>query len=306
MNRLFTVIIFLLSAEALHAQTPLITDNLMMPKKDFGGGLFYGHDSWKNYWEGTLRRDNGNVGTVTTQSVSFMGAYGISKKVTVIAGVPYIWTKASSGTLTGLKGIQDLSLAGKYNFFRKEYEKSAISFIALGMVSFPVSNYSFDLLPLSIGLGSKNVAGRLTADYSYKSWFITGSAAYTWRSNVTLDRPSYYTDGHLTNSDEVKMPNMFDYIVRVGYKQPTWHVDLFYTQMNTLSGGDITRQNAPFVADRMNSSRIGVSTLVFVPKVKNLAVRVWGDYAFAGRNVGQSTAVFGGFVYRIGPRSTEN
>ena len=46
-------------------------------------GFLYTHDSWDQYWEGTLKRGNGNIGTVTTQSVAWMGNYGITDRLNV-------------------------------------------------------------------------------------------------------------------------------------------------------------------------------------------------------------------------------
>jgi len=298
MKKIFTAGIILFSWGWLEAQTPMLTDGLMVPKKDLGNGFFYGHDSWKNYWEGSLKRDNQNIGTITTQSISWMGVYGLSDKVTLIATLPYVWTNASSGVLHGMKGLQDLTVAAKYNFLKKDFGQSSLKFFALGVFSLPMSNYTPDFLPLSIGMGCKNLTGRFTSTYSFKQkWQLTASGAYTWRSNVYLDRPSYYTNGQMYYTNEVQMYDQLDFIVRSGYYQPTWHAELFYTQQNTLGGGDIRRQDAPFSSNQMNYSKVGASFLWNVPQVKNLAARVWGSYTVAGRNVGQSTSVIAGMMY---------
>src|SRR5689334_25215481 len=82
----------------------------MMEKNAFCVGPMYSYSSWKEYWEGTFKRDNENLGTVSTQMYSVMGNYGITRKLNALFGVPYVKTKASDGTLSGLDGIQDLSL----------------------------------------------------------------------------------------------------------------------------------------------------------------------------------------------------
>src|SRR5260221_7097064 len=102
----------------LKAQT--LTDGLMMPKKDLCTGFFYSTDSWKNYWEGSLKRDNLNMGTITTKSITWMGAYGVTEKINLIAMLPYVWTNSSGPTLHPIQGIQDLTLAWKYSFFKKD------------------------------------------------------------------------------------------------------------------------------------------------------------------------------------------
>jgi len=78
-------------------------DAIMMAKNNFCVGGMYSYSSWKNYWEGTLKRDNQNLGTVSTKMIGVMGNYGISKKLNVLFGIPYVQTKASAGTLHGQK-----------------------------------------------------------------------------------------------------------------------------------------------------------------------------------------------------------
>ena len=73
-------------------------------------------------------------------------------------------------------------------------------------------------------------------------------AGYTWRSNTTLDRPSYFNGNEFFISDEGKMPNVFDLIRKPGPYQ-RWVVGpLNHMQQNTLGGGDIVRQDTPFVS----------------------------------------------------------
>ena len=110
------------------------------------------------------KENNPNLGTVTTQSFMLMSNYGISDKLNVLASVPYVWTDASAGTLHGLKGFQDIELDVKYEFYKtKVGNNGKFSLIAVGGFSTPLTNYENDFLPMSIGLGSTNLSGRLTA-----------------------------------------------------------------------------------------------------------------------------------------------
>ena len=81
--RLLCALLLALGATTLDAQT--IDDHLMMPRQQLCTGFVYMHDSWDRYWEGPLERGNGNIGTLTTQSVSWMGTYGVTDRVNVIA-----------------------------------------------------------------------------------------------------------------------------------------------------------------------------------------------------------------------------
>jgi hypothetical protein len=280
------------------AQT--INDGLMMAPKTVCTGFLYTTEQWKNYWEGDLKRTNDNIGTLTTTSVMWMATYGVTNKLNVIAMLPYIQTDASGGTLHPMKGVQDLSLAVKYNFFKKEIGMDKIKGFGAFTYSRPMSNYTPDFLPLSIGMASQNLSYRVTGNYSTgMGIYINASAAYTWRSNVKLDRPSYYTDGNIFFTNEVKMPNVFDYVVNVGYKKKQLQVDLNYMQQNTLGGGDIRRQDMPFVSNRMNYSKIGAFVMYYVTKPKGLAIRAVAATTIAGRNVGQTTTLTGGLLYTI-------
>ena len=279
-------------------QAQNLTDGLMMPKKNLCTGLLYSNDQWTNYWEGDLKRENGNIGKVTTQSLMWFANYGIIDQLNVIVMLPYVKTEASQGTLHGMEGIQDLSVGLKYNFFRKKFEKSA--FAAFGVLNFstPLSDYTPDFFPLSIGTQTTNIAYRLTSRFKIEQgWFINASAGYTWRSNAKLDRSSYFDGNELIMSDEVEMPDMFDVFVSSGYHKGPLQVELNYTQQNTLGGADIRRQDMPFVSNRMNYQKVGAVVMYYLPVPRNVAVRGSVQYTVAGRNVGQSTTFVGGIFY---------
>lgn len=281
-----------------HAQT--IQDGLMMPKGDLCTGFLFTHDRWTNYWEGTLKRENGNIGTITTNSLTWLGNYGITDKINFIAMLPYVSTRASQGVLSGMQGLQDLTLAVKYNALEKSLGRGTFRGFVVGSYATPVSDYSFDFLPLSIGLGTQRVSGRVTLNYSWPNgWYVNGTTAYTWRSNVTLDRPSYYSDGQNFLTNEVWMPNVMDFSFMAGRIKNGLELILAYHQQNTLGGGDIRRQDMPFVSNRMNFSRVEATGMYYLPMIKNLAVRAQTGYTLAGRNVGQSFYVTAGVLYTL-------
>lgn len=282
----------------VHAQT--LTDGLMMPKKNLCTGLMYTNDQWTEYWEGELKRENGNIGKITTQSLMWVGNYGITDKINVIAMLPYVKTEASQGTLHSMEGIQDLSIGVKYNFFGKKFEKSAINVFGVLNFSTPLSDYTPDFFPLSLGTQTTNLMYRLTTHFKIEQgWFANVSGGYTWRSNTTLDRPSYYDGNDFIISDEVEMPNVFDLFASIGYHKGALQAEVNYMQQNTLGGADIRRQDMPFVSNRMNYSKLGLLVMYYLPKPKNLAVRGAAMYTITGRNVGQSTTFMGGLLYTL-------
>jgi hypothetical protein len=283
---------------AAHGQT--LTDGLMMPKNYFCTGFMYTNDQWTDYWEGELKRENGNIGRVTTQSLSWVGNFGITDKINIISMLPYVKTKASQGTLLGMEGLQDLSLGVKYNFFKHKTEKILFNTFAVLNFSTPLSDYTPDFFPLSIGTQTTNVTYRLTSYVRLpQGFFVNASGGYTWRSNTTLDRPSYYDGNDFVISDEVQMPNVFDVSASLGYHKGAIQAELNYMQQNTLGGGDIRRQDMPFVSNRMNFSKGGVLVMYYLSKPQGLALRGSATYTLAGRNMGQSTSLMAGALYTI-------
>jgi hypothetical protein len=288
-----TVLPFLviaLSAASLRAQT--IDDGVLIPRRTLGTGLVYAHESWSQYWEGTLKRNNANIGTLTTQSVMWMGGYGVTDRLTVIAMLPYVRTNASRGPLHGMDGVQDITLAAKYQLLATPFtDRGTLRAMVVAVAGIPASDYVPDFLPLSIGLASRQFSARFTLNFqAHQGWFLTASAAHTWRAKVTLDRPAYYTNGQLFLSNEVAMPDVFDYTVTAGYQRGRLSIPLSLSQQRTLGGGDIRRQDMPFVSNRMDFVKIGGGVMY-------RGVRLGMSRVVSGRNVGQATTFTGGLVY---------
>jgi hypothetical protein len=279
---------------AANSQTDL--DGIMMNKNQFCHAFIYEHSSWDHYWEGDFKRTNENLGTVTTQSVMYMPNYGITNNLNLMASLPYVWTKASAGTLHGMKGVQDLMLFLKWKALTTSFGKNRLSLFAVGGFSTAASNYAIDFLPMSIGLGSTNLTGRGIIDYQRNRLTVTGSASYVWRSNVTLDRDSYYdTEMHLTN--EIKMPNVATYQLRAGYRGKYLIAEALLNKMNTSGGFDITKNNMPFPSNEMDATSVGASIKYTVKQFPNLALLAGGHYTIAGRNIGQLKAINAGVLY---------
>jgi hypothetical protein len=293
MKKIITILTLFISSSTI-AQTDL--DGLMMEKNFFCAGVTAGTNTWKNYWEGTLKRDNLNLGKITTNNVMVMGNYGVTNKLNVIFGLPYIKTKVSAGQLAGQKGLQDFSLFAKWVAYQKSIYKGDFKAILIGGVSTPTTNYTADLLPLSIGLKSKTASMRLMADYQNGNWFGTVSGTYVFRNNVKLDRNSYYTtEVHYTN--EVKMPDASNFNIRAGYRSEVWIIEALANKWTTLGGFDITKNNMPFISNKMNATTIGLHIKYETMFLNGLSFVADGITTVAGRNVGQSSGFGGGVFY---------
>lgn len=273
-------------------------DAIMMGRKNLCIGPMFMHSAWKDYWEGTYKRDNPNLGTVSTNMYSIMGNYGITEQLDVLFNVPYVTTNASAGTLHGQKGVQDLSVWVKWRPIVKKWGKMTYSGYVLGGASVPLSNYIADYLPLALGAHSKTLSGRLLVDAQYKSFFVTATGTYVLRSNIEIDRTAYYTN-RLIQSNQVEMPDLAFYGLRAGYRTDKIVAEAVLTQMKTLGGFDIRRNDMPFPSNEMDMLSLGVNGKYELPWVNGLAVTGGAEYVLNGRNVGQSTGYNIGVFYII-------
>jgi hypothetical protein len=277
-----------------NAQTD--ADGIMMGKNLYCLGVMGATSSWQQYWEGTLLRSNENLGRVRTNMIGPMGSLGITKNLNLLFSLPYVSTKASAGQLKGFNGLQDLSVWAKYRALRLKKNKSSFSIFTIAGVGMPTTNYVKDYLPLSIGLGSKNLTLRGMLDYQYKNWFATASGSLVLRSNITIDRQVYYTT-QMIYSNQVEIPNATQFNIRAGFRNKEIVAEAVYDQWTTQGGFDITKNNMPFPSNKMNQSRIGFNGKYEPAKWKGLSLTSAVFITTAGRNMGKSTAVQFGTFY---------
>lgn len=293
------MLLTLVLVASLSAQS--LDDGTLLARRALGIGVSYTHEDWSQYWEGTLKRSNGNVGHVRTQTATVLSAYGVSDRLTLLAMLPYVWTDASQGVLHSMHGIQDLTLGAKFRLLSTPFtDQGTLRAIVVAAAGMPASDYTPDFLPLAIGLGSKRAGGRLTLNFqAHQGWFLNSSAGYTWRGKVTLERPSYYTNGQLYLTNAVKMPNVADYVFTAGYQRGRVCIPISFSWQNTLGGGDIRRQDMPFVSNNMDFSRVEGMVMYTLPSPRDLSIRFGTSQVVDGRNVGQSTSFSGTVFYQL-------
>jgi hypothetical protein len=216
-----------------------------------------------------------------------------------MAALPYIWTHASQGVLHDMSGYQDLALAAKFRLIGTgPGERGTFNAFIAGVAAIPTSAYTPDFYPLSIGTAGRRTSGQLTLNFqSSSAWFANASASYMWCSNVRLNRSSYYTNGQLYLTNEVVMPNVVGYTFSAGIDRGHWRIPVSLVQQRTLGGGDIRRQDMPFVSNRMDFVKLDGGVMYALPK--NVSVSFGAARVLNGRNVGQSTTITSGLVYAL-------
>ncbi len=280
----------------MYAYSQTDQDALMMGHRNLCVAGMGGYNSWTNYWEGTFKRDNENIGRHSTTYGMIMLNYGVSKDLNIMASLPYVSTKASGGTLAGLNGLQDVGFYLKWRPFRKQIGKQNISVFGVCGFSAPSNDYNIDFLPMSIGLGGKVLSARLIVDVQRNKFFSTLSAGYLHRSNVEIDRPAYFTD-HQVNSNEVHMPDAGNFQLRTGYRSKKLIAEAFLINTTTFGGFDIRKNDMPFVSNKMNSNNAGLEAKYYVNSA--LGINAVFSHTLSGRNVGQTTGYSAGILYTI-------
>ena len=289
MKKIVVLLLCLVGFVELKAQMP--HDAIYMNKKLACGALIYGNSSWTNYWENGLKRDNPNIGRLTTQSATAMIAYGITRDINVMAMIPYVKTDASQGNLMGLEGLQDASV------FVKTKTKAYHGITAHGVVGFsvPVTNYVPDFMPMSIGLGAKTLVVRGILSYALpKHLYVNSSIAYQARSQVKADRDAYLAGSKLYQTNQVAVPDAFDAALRLGYLKKDNQLEVFAEHFSCTKGDDIRRNDMPFLTNDMTMTTVGMYGK-YQPKSIGVNARV--AYVVDGQNVGQSTTVSIGLLY---------
>lgn len=295
-NRYCIVVCCIAFSQIACAQTE--TDALMIPGNFYCAGVVYNHSNWKDYWEGTFKRENGNIGILTTNTYTVVGNYGLTNKLDLLFSVPYITTNASAGTLKGQKGFQDLTLTLKWLAVQTEIGKGIFSLHAIASGSLPLSNYEADFLPVSIGLHSRSIAFRGLVNYQIGRFFVAAAGQYVERNNITIDRNAYYTT-QLIYSNQVSMPNVTNLLVSTGYRSLKFNAEAIITQMTTQGGFDIRKNDMPFPSNTMNATTAGALFKYSFESISGLELTLGGNYVLKGRNVGQATNLYGAVYYII-------
>ena len=293
MRNIYLLLLLLFSGNAL-AQSP--NDGIMMPQGQLCILGQYSNSTWKNYWQGETKRSNSNIGSMRTQSALLMANYGITSHLNAMIGLPYVWTSSNISYISTQKGVQDLAVFLKYQAFEKAALNGHFKVQATGGLSAPVSNYPSDFLPFSIGLHTKTASLRAILNYTANmGLYLTAQAGHTWRGSTKTDRDSYIFDNELIYSDEMPVPNVFDYSVRLGFIKPRFQTEFWFDSFTGLSGDDIRYNEAPIPTNKMAAAQVGWFGKGFI--TKRWGVLVTLSQVIGGRNVGESLTWTAGTTY---------
>ena len=164
----------LVASLSLSLQAQTIDDGIMLARRDLLTGNHYSYDRWDRYWEGTLKRMNGNIGRITTKANVWTANYGIADRLNVIAMVPYVWTPPARACSTASRASRTSRWRGSATFSTGRWTRSARCGPCRSCpAGIPLTDYNPELLPLSIGSGSTRVSGRVTAQLPVQSGMVS-------------------------------------------------------------------------------------------------------------------------------------
>ncbi len=289
-----------------NAQTP--TDAIMMKPGAICLDANYEYSQWHEYWEGTLKRDNGNVGTLRRHSVTPMFNLGVLKWLNIMSSVHYKVTDPTAGQLEGAKGFSDFNIWAKAEVMRKQIGAGGTltAFFTAGYMV-PVSKYVADY-PYSIGMGCTEGSLKGIMQYRHqKGFYVRIHAGYNLRGNANLQRSYYYTTQGYYGSG-VDVPNAMDYSATAGYYTPNkqYKAELIFDGLYSFGGFDIRRQDMMFPSNKVEFMRLGARFDYYPSFAMGLNIHATGGYVLTGRNVGQSTLVGIGIGYVFKMWNTEN
>jgi hypothetical protein len=284
---------FLLTG-ALNASAQTPTDGLMMKKGENCTVVAYSSSTWENYWEGATKRKNANLGKFTSQNIMLMSALGITNKLNVVIGLPYVKTSASVSYLAGQSGFQDVSLWLKYRLLDKKTSLGDISLLATGGASIPTNNYVADFLPFSIGMQSKTASGRLILNVNKSGFYVNAQAGIIGRSAAKVDRNSFIFNNKLYQSDAMPVPNAADGSLSLGFVNKRFQTFVSLDKFGCLSGDDIRYNDAPILTNKMSSTSVNWFGKVNIGRFSIIAN---AGKVLSGRNVGEATSFGVGAAY---------
>jgi hypothetical protein len=268
----------------------------MMKKNELCVAAIANHNTWSQYWEGTLLRNNLNIGTLTRQTYLPMVGYGLSDRLNAFVSLPYVITSASGGQMIGQQGFSDLSISLKYRLLGGPRIRlhGSINY------TMPSHEYNADYQPFSLGSGARSVSGQLIGDYKHTSGlYLRSSIEYNQRGYATAWR-NYYYNGGSYYTDQMDVPNIVTYEVSIGkwWAHDRLQTEVGYTGMQCLSGDDIRRQNMPQPTNKTDMTAVK-GKLRYFSSSKKWSVFGQYDHVITGRNVGQGQGITLGLTYLI-------
>lgn len=225
----------------------------------------YSYESFNRYFFGRDRRFAEN----TLQTLSMFVEHGFSDSVSIVLNLPYIWNRF------GQSSLQDATIALKYRNMHRQYERGSFSLIGSAGITFPASSYPTDVA-VPIGIRATTLQARIVGQYnSHAGWFLHAQTGYELR--ILPDAL-----------------HAVPILLRAGFGARHYYVEGWVEWFNTLGAGSDDSINAGRGSDWLRAGGV-----LYVPLTRSFGVFGGGAYIFSGRNIGQSTRLNTGVVWKL-------
>lgn len=294
----FTVFALLGFTGQLWAQglTPGIIDGFMKGQRKASLAVLASQEAYSTYFLNQTETKNLNLGTVTTQTLTVVGTYGLGYDLDLIVSAPYVRTEASAGYFPKQEGLQDISGTLRWEAFDYKLGKTRLSWLFAAGYSMPMQHYVNDAF-VAIGRGSSNLDGRTMLHYKAGSFFITGQYGYIRRGQVKLDHVVNYYDPSQLNPNsgyKVNVPDATEIIIRTGIITKWINLNVWGQRQTPTVEGTNIGPGVPFPTNGIGFTRAGATA--WLRLVGKLGLTAGASTTLSGRNTGKSTQLTGGLV----------
>lgn len=228
-------------------------------------------------------------GEVSLNSLTLYASYGISDRLDVVLGLPYISAKGEAdetvlrelGFENERSGIQDVSLFLKYNPYSLDAGDGKLDFILAAGLKTPLGDYKADeglQSIIAIGNRATSISGMAIAQFRLRSGFFAATQI-----------------GYSLRNGEV--PNALVGEIKAGYGNRYFYVDAWYAGQVSDGGVNILGEGFAgfFPATDVTFTRMGVD--VYVPVAGGFGLSAGLSKYLSGRNIGEATGFSGAIVY---------
>ena len=262
MKNLCLVLLLLLSIAGLYGQGPI--SGFMTGRAKTDVALNYGYESYDTYLFGAERQ---NLST-TTQSSNLYLEHGFTDTLSIVITAPYVQIQ------DGSQGLQDGNILLKYQNQEINTSKGTLRFISAAGVGLPLSRYPIDV-ERPIGERATTLQGRFIAQYNFNfGLFIHVQSGINFRI-----RP--------------QSQGSIPVLLRTGMGTNRFYVEAWIEFLRTLNAGVDNR-----IRGGAGSNWVKIGGSLYVPFTPYLGFNLGVGHFLTGKNIGLSTAVFGGIILK--------
>lgn len=243
--------------------------------------LTYSLDTYREFWAGTHRVEDPNVGRITRQSLNMWAAYGIDARTDVVVSAAYVEASSDGISVPGNdteKALQDATVGFKYRLNEWQLGPGGLSLSFAPAVKIPMTHYENNALT-AIGDGQ--------IDYRFR-----GIVQYTMNNGMWLAVESGYD--YRTEAPPNELPVNITAGVTVFDR---FTIMPFYSLVRSYGSENIGDPGFTFPGVQEEFTRWGVSGYIRVDE--RWGISLGYKDTITGKNTGDVVGYWAGVVFKI-------